>query len=732
MGRACWLIAALIAASACQGERKPPPVTESPTATFVGSRRCADCHRDQSAAWSASQHALAMQEPTPANVLAPFRGETAAYAGVTSTFSQRNGRYVARTDGPDGRLADFEIKYTFGVAPLQQYLIELPGGRIQSLGLAWDSRPSPDGQRWFHLYPGERIRAGDPLHWTGLQQNWNFMCADCHSTNVRKNYDATTRTFRTAFSEISVGCEACHGPASVHVAMAENGQVRPGTETGLRLSLDERRGAGWGRDARTGQPVRSTPRTTEREIDVCARCHSRRAQLTDAVTAADRFHDAFRVSLLEPALYYPDGQQRDEVYTYGSFLQSKMHAAGVTCSDCHDPHSGKVRLPGNATCATCHDAPTYDSVGHHFHQQGTPGASCLACHMPSTTYMVVDPRHDHSFRVPRPDRSVSLGVPNACQACHAKNGDAWAAEIIRKRRPSGSPGFQSFAEAFAAFDRGAAGGADGLVRVAGDASQSAIARASALERLAHAGVQAPADVLVRAARDASPLVRRAAAAFPLAASGFSQTRAADGSTPAALLDDPVVTVRLEAASTLGRIPPDQVPPALAAGRSRALQEYASVQRFSADRPDAQLNLSSALAAAGDIGGAVAAAREAITLDPTFVPAYVNLGDLYRMQGDETAVERVLRDGIPHAGGSGAVHHALGLSLVRQKRMKDALAALAEAAKREPDNSRYALVYAVALNDTGRPADAIRVLRDFLSRRPGDPDVRATLEAYERR
>jgi Flp pilus assembly protein TadD len=718
----CLLIAAAVIASSCRDQTPPqqPPVSDTSTATFVGSQACAECHQEASARWQASQHAVAMQQPSRTAVLAPFRGETITYAGVTSTFTERNGRFVVRTDGPDGRLADFEVKYTFGVAPLQQFLVELPGGRIQALSLAWDSRTAASGgQRWFHLYPGQKIRAGDPLHWTGLQQNWNFMCADCHSTNVRKNYDASTRTFRTTYSEISVGCEACHGPASVHVALAERKQVRLGVDTGFRLSLDERRGVSWGRDAATGRPVRSTPRSTEREIEMCARCHSRRSQLTDSVSAGDRFHDGFRASLLESGLYHPDGQMQDEVYTYGSFLQSRMHAAGVTCSDCHDPHSGKVRLPGNTLCLTCHDTPKYEGPQHHFHATGTPGANCVACHMPSATYMVVDPRHDHSFRVPRPDRTATLGVPNACQPCHAKRGDAWAAETIRTHRPSGSAGSQTFAEAFAAHDRGLAGSMEDLGRVANDSGQPAIVRASALTRLEQAGVAVPPDVLERAARDPSPIVRRSAAAFPY------------HPTLALLVGDPILSVRLEASSALARLPADQLPAPLAGARPRALEEYAKVQRYNADRPDAMLNLGIALSAGGDLGGAIAASREAITLDPTFVPAYVNLADLYRVQGDEAAAERALRDGLHHATGTGVVHHALGLGLVRQRRMREALEALAEAARREPANSRFTVVYAVALHDSNRRAEAIKVLRAYLARRPGDPQVLETLKAYER-
>jgi tetratricopeptide (TPR) repeat protein len=489
--------------------------------------------------------------------------------------------------------------------------------------------------------------------------------------------------------------------------------------TGLAPALDERRGVSWGRDPSTGRPVRSTPRTADREIEVCARCHSRRTQLIDTVSAADSLHEGFRVSLLEPGLFHPDGQMREEVYNYASFLQSRMYASGVTCSDCHDPHTEAPRLPGDALCLTCHDGPTYDGPQHHLHPKASGAPGCVSCHMPAATYMLVDTRHDHSFRVPRPDRTSALGTPNACASCHADRDPAWAAEAIRKHRPSGSPGAQTFAEAFAAFDRGAPAGTQGVLDVAADSRQPAIVRASALWRLQHAGANVPSDLLERAARDESPLVRRVAAGFPFA------------STLGVLLGDRTLSVRLEAAGVLAQIPPADLPAALAGVRPRALEEYAAVQRFNADRPDGQLNIATGLTALGRSGEALAAMREAIRLDPTFVPAYVNLADVHRMQGDEAAAERVLRAALPHAGSTGTVHHALGLALVRQQRLADALPLLAEAARREPDNARFIIVHAVALHDAGRRAEALRVLKAFLSRRPDDRQARDLLETYSR-
>jgi Flp pilus assembly protein TadD len=550
------------------------------------------------------------------------------------------------------------------------------------------------------------------------------MCSDCHSTNVRKNYDAATRTYRTTWSEISVGCEACHGPGSIHLAWAEGPEARRGDDPrqGLVARLDDRRGAAWERDPETGRPRRTAPRTTEREIETCARCHSRRSQLTDEVTAGDSLHDGFRVSLLEPGLYHADGQMRDEVYTYGSFLESRMYAAGVTCSDCHDPHSGKAAPPGDALCAQCHVAARYESGSHHFHDPGSPGARCTACHMPTVTYMVVDPRHDHSFRVPRPDLAARIGTPSVCKDCHPDRSASWAAAAIARHHPDPWPAFQTFGEAFASLDRGAPGATRAVAAIAMDATQPAIIRASAWQRLG--GRRGAFDVaqVTAAIRDASPLVRRAAAEALSSADPAARARLL-----APLLSDPARSVRLEATSALTDAPPGSVPPEVMA---RAVAEFTQVMAYNADQPESLVTLSNLQARRGDVAGALASLTEARAIDPTWLPAYVNLADLHRLRGDEAQAEQVLRQALAIAGTSGAAHHALGLGLVRQGRGREALEYLAEAARREPSNTRFAFVHAVALHDAGQPERAVRELKRAQSLQPDDPEIAQALAAYE--
>jgi tetratricopeptide (TPR) repeat protein len=677
----------------------PTPIP--PAAGFTGSVACAECHGVEYERWRASQHAVAMQVADETTVLGNFDGARFRNFGVTSEFFRRDGKFMVRTDGPDGKLADFEIRHTFGVYPLQQYLIELPGGHVQALSIAWDTRPQDQGgQRWFHLYPNERIDHRDELHWTQRQQNWNFMCSDCHSTNVQKNYDAVAHTFATTFSEVSVGCEACHGPGSVHVGLARSAASsgEPMSVSGLTVNLDERRGAAWVIDPATGNAARSAPRTTEKELDVCAQCHARRGQFSNGYQAGEPLQDHYLPALLSEGLYHPDGQQRDEVFNWGSFVSSRMYANGVTCGDCHEPHGGQLHAPGNGVCAQCHSATKYDAASHHFHEAGTPGAACAACHMKTETYMVVDPRHDHSFRIPRPDLSASLGVPNACNQCHADRKADWAAAEIRKRYPEPKPGFQGFADAFAAADRRDAAASIALTQVTANLDESAIARASAIERLA----RSPGENTILAAeaglKDPSPQVRRAAIA------AFEVLPPLQRRAVMPLLSDPVRTVRMQAARTLALLADDAFdsPESLAAFR-RAADEFIAAERFNADRPEHRTNLGGFFADRGEMVVAEEEYRAALRLDTRFVPAWANLADLMRLQGREIEAESILREGLELSPRDATLHHALGLSLVRQQRGPEALRELKRATDLDPRNERFAYVYEVAREELGKDA-----------------------------
>ena len=731
-----------------------PPVASS-SGGYVGAQSCAECHQTEYRYWRDSQHAQAMQPATEQTVLGDFHDASFTYAGITSTFFQRDGQFMVRTDGPDGSLQDFAIAYTFGVYPLQQYLIGFPDGRYQALGLAWDSRPREQGgQRWFHLYPDQNLTHQDPLHWTGAQQNWNYMCAECHSTNLHKNYDPQRKRFSTTWSEINVSCEACHGPGADHLAWArkEGDWQKLNSTKGLAIALDERRGlnahlralAMKGLDlvtpllnpkpsvlwtaklAATRNAPLSTPPGASREQELCARCHARRGQLWEDYVFGKPLLDTHRLALLTPDLYYPDGQMKDEVFNHGSFLQSKMQIRGVSCSDCHDPHSGKLRAPGHQVCLQCHLAAKYESPQHHFHPAGSPSADCVACHAPTTTYMVVDPRHDHSFRIPRPDLTVKLGVPNACTRCHGDKPAEWAVEQVQKWYGKPLPGHQQFAEALYAGQTEAAGARELLRALLRNPDQSAIARASGAvllgERLDPAGFEALRPLLT----DPDPLVRSAAARGLAALPPELKVKHL-----LPLLDDPVRQVRLDAARDLASVPQETLTENQRRAIQRGVAEYIASEQTNADRPESSLNIGLIHVDQGQFDQAEAAYRAALDLQPTFTQAAVNLADLYRLQGRDPDGEKTLRQVLATDPRNAAAHHALGLLLIRQKKLPEALTALAEAARLGGDNPRYGYVYAVALNGTGQKPKAIQELEAVLAKHPNDRDSLRALIAFQR-
>jgi tetratricopeptide (TPR) repeat protein len=500
-------------------------------------------------------------------------------------------------------------------------------------------------------------------------------------------------------------------------------------DMGLTVRLNERTGVAWTIDPVTGRPSRSEPRQSDREIQVCARCHSRRSQLTDQAAAGQPLLDAFRPALLTEGLYYPDGQIQDEVYEWGSFLQSKMHQVGVTCSDCHDPHSGKTRLPGDLVCAQCHAPERYAAKAHHFHPEGSPSASCIACHMPTTNYMVVHARHDHSMRVPRPDLSVALGTPNSCNRCHADQTSQWAAQQVDAWYGHPARGWQGYGPALAAARAGLPG-ADGLLgEVIAAPETPAIARATALQALGGYPSRESLALIQGALQSVDPLERLGAL------NGLDALGPRAAALAIAPLWDDLRVIRIEAARGLAALPQAQVPEAVRERLAAGIDEYVAAQAFNAERPETQVNLAGLYADLKRPGEAEAAYREAIRLQPDFIPAYANLAQFMSSAGRETEAEGVLRSGLdrhPQAAAlTHALAHALGLSLVRQKRLDDALPKLADAARQDPDNARYAYVYAVALQSAGRLDEALGVLALAAERHPGDAEILLALTTFNR-
>lgn len=712
-----------------------PSRAENPSG-FVGVQVCTGCHQQQSDLWRGSHHALAMQPATEATVIGDFSGATVSHFGVLTTLSRADGKFRVHTDGPDGALHDYDIAYTFGVAPLQQYLIALPGGRLQALGIAWDSRPKTEGgQRWFQLYPDQKLPAGDRLHWTGRDQTWNYQCADCHSTNLSKNYDLTTDTYKTSWVDVDVSCEACHGPGARHVAWAQpytGPQARkplpaasPTEHFGLTNWLKPTDDGHWEMNAETGIAQR-TEKLVSAELDTCAACHSRRRPIVPNALPGPSLLDSYAPALLEPGLYHADGQIDGEVFEYGSFVQSRMYQAGVTCSNCHEPHSATLRAEGNTLCAQCHMPEKFDTAAHTHHPVGSTGAQCVNCHMPTKNYMVVDARRDHSFRIPRPDLTTSIGVPNACTQCHTRQSPEWASRAIAEWYPKGRQTQPHYGTALNAGRTGALGAEHALDQVILDPTVPAIARASALLLLPRIATRASAPALQAAITDNDPLVR---AAVP---------RALPASLPpplvqatAALFADPVRTVRIEAARALAGIDPQALAPDQRDGFAKAMQELHAAEMVNADRPEAHLNLGLLDLRQRQPAEAQAEYQTALRLDPTFVPAMVNLADLDRISGQDQQGADMLRKAMATEPDNADVRYSLGLLFVRQHNYAEALVLLRRASELAPNNPRYSYVYAIALSSSGAPDQAIAELERAHRQTPGDRDVLIALVSIAR-
>ncbi len=687
---------------------------------FIGSHTCATCHQQEFEQWQGSHHDLAMQAVTEDSVLGDFSNTRFTYAGTTSRFYRDGNRFLIDTDNATGELQTFEVKYVFGVYPLQQYLLELPGGRLHALSVSWDSRPAEQGgQRWFHLYPDEEITADDPLHWTGHYQNWNSRCAECHSTDLRKNYDSDSNSYSTDWVEINVGCETCHGPGAEHLKQAESGQWQD--NYGFLVDLKQR--GQWAFKPDQSIAENQIDNDHQKQIDSCGRCHARRGTLGE-YAYGEELLETHRLSLIESPLYHSDGQILDEVYVYGSFLQSKMHQAGVVCTDCHNPHTARLKAEGNGICAQCHRADVYDSPEHHHHPMGSSGAECANCHMPETTYMVVDPRRDHSMRIPRPDLSVVMGTPNACTQCHKDRSDDWALNSLREWNVNFTDTGEHPARAMQLAMAGDNRSLPRLKAIAMDPTQTNIWRASAMVAMSQFPDQTSYETALSLLQSQDAILRLAATRSLEFLPPEQRFRVL---LPRAI--DPSRGVRMEAARLLAAVPLDQLDQASRGVLEKLFDEYLEVLGMDADMPGVQLQLGLFYAAQQQLTEAEQAYRQALAVNPQFLPALLNLADLYRVAGRDAEARTLLQEGIRIAPELGTAYHALGLLETRAGNQQRALEQLARAAGLEQDGVRHRYVYAIALHDAGQINAAIDNLKRLHQRYPDDLDILLALVNY---
>lgn len=622
----------------------------------MGSQQCAACHQSQYSAWQLSHHAHAMLLANKVSVRADFNDVEVVHKGITARFQQRDGNFFVTTQGVEGKVEQYQIKYTFGYTPLQQYLVAFPGGRLQALPWAWDT----EQRRWYYLQ--DPVPAADDwLHWTRGAMNWNAMCSDCHSTDVQKNYQADSATYATRWSEVNVGCEACHGPGRQHVELMQDKSHPQGADPAILM----------------GQGLLPSV-----QVEQCGRCHARRTQLSTQIQTLDSTMMSHYVpEILRPGLYHADGQINDEVFVYGSFTQSKMYLSGIACNSCHDAHSGSLRAQGNNLCTACHQSNQYDSAQHHHHAKSSPGAECVSCHMPGKYYMGVDFRHDHSLRAPRPDLSARFGVPNACNNCHDKQSAEWAAKAIvawfgEKRQPH-------FSEILAAVTTDLGAALPGLVGLLEDQTQPAIARATAVFWLAQATHIAPVQkALIQVIADPAPLVRlqavRALETLPL------ELRK-DLFLP--LLSDPARAVRISAVNALADVPQTAIASTDVIAFNKAQAEHQDYMIQNADFASGQRYIAIYNEKLGRFSEAKRAYREALNIDNRDTASRINLAHLHYRLKEYREAETAFKQAIKYEPTFGPAYYSLGLLLAERKRFKDAEYYLVQAQERMPGNTR---------------------------------------------
>nr|WP_174826698.1 multiheme c-type cytochrome [Ruegeria arenilitoris] len=593
---------------------------------YVGSDQCIECHTAEAEAWATSHHALAWTEIEAGHIVADFDGTRFDHDGMSVEFSVASDGPQANVTEKDGVTTEYGVHSVVGIEPLQQYLFETEPGRLQSFDVVWDT----EARQWFHLYPDQDLPPDDGLHWTGPYKNWNARCAECHATGFEKNYDAQTRSYASTQSEIGVGCEACHGPGSAHIDWTRGQKLTADlNEFGFTMS--------WGRGR------------TEDEIQQCAGCHSRREAHGDGnPTPGTPYHEAYNLAVLRPGLYHPDGQILDEVYVYGSFLQSKMYAQGVGCMNCHDPHSAELKADGNGVCTQCHspagnpDFPTltakeYDTSAHHHHPEDSAGAQCKSCHMIERVYMGVDGRRDHSFRIPRPD--LGLGE-DACTDCHQAEDQAWAAKRIEEWFPASTHRGPNYGTVFQAAIDGRADGPDALLGIATDPSQPGIIRATAAYLLQPFGSADVAEQTASLLSDTDPLVRANAVVLQRQAALPDQIQRLEP-----LLSDPLRNVRISAAKEFLNIPGKALTPEQQAQVARGMEEWQGTIANRLDFPETHLVLGGMALTFRNAPAAERAFREVVTLDPQRAEAWPMLVQLAQINRGADAAREVLQEGL---------------------------------------------------------------------------------------
>jgi predicted CXXCH cytochrome family protein len=675
-------------------------------ATYVGADKCQSCHQHESSLYTQSDHFHAMDTASQSSVLGDFDNSSFIYFGDTSFFYKKNNHYFISTKDSTAQKREFQVSYTFGWRPLQQYLVKFTDGRIQVLPFCWDTRPrEKGGQRWFHLYDKEKIGNKDELFWMGINQNWNYMCADCHTTDFKTNFNVKSDIFNSSWKIANVSCESCHGPASNHIEWTQDKTAE--VYKGFTISLASKK-VNWKMDSIKQIAMPQSVVMNDTLIETCARCHARATRFSDHYVHGQSLLQTHIPAGVENGNYYMDGQIKNENYEYGSFLQSKMYATGVTCINCHDAHSMKLKATGNALCTSCHAAAKFEGPQHSFHEMTSAGNLCVNCHMPVTTYMVIDERRDHSIRIPRPDLSLSDNSPNACNKCHSGKTVKWAADNYIKwyghRQDSNS--CIQLKLYIASLNNNSE---QAMFALLSDKKYPAIIRASAMEEFGMITSSRIFSKLVEELNYDDPLIRLNAIK---GLGNYPQQEIVSKLAP--LLADKIVAVRMEAMNSIA----SSYNLLLAEDQQlfkKVMTEYVRVQERMSHRPEGFYNRAILYQQTGDIGNAEQLYKTCIKRFPSFGPSYNNLADLYRDQNKETEARTVIDNGLMILPKNAQLHYALGLWFVRNKQNKHGINELKIAAELAPVDAQMIYGYSIALFSGDQKKEAIELLEKFTAR-----------------
>ena len=674
-------------------------------AEYVGAKQCQTCHQEQYQAWQGSHHEKSMQHTNNDSVLGDFNQVNFQSNKFFKKGSESAPEFWVNIKGEDGQFHDYQIKYTFGYTPLQQYMVEFDDGRVQLIPFAWDSREKEDGgQRWFNLYP-DRTEKHQEFFWTNTGQNWNYMCADCHSTNVSKNFDVDSNSYDTHFSEINVACESCHGAASEHLSWLENKKIANfGFDRNLSKSVKK-----WQADSDSNTLAPQEIKHSQ-QVLTCAQCHSRRTQISNKNhVASNAFGERYLLDLISSTNYHPDGQVYNEDFVYGSFLQSKMYKKGVVCSNCHDPHSAKLKLPTETLCLQCHQADTYAKKSHHQHNDDSTGAQCVNCHMPETTYMEIDARRDHGFHIPRPDLALQLGSPDTCLSCHEDKTSNWSLAKVNTWFPASEQRAakkqeKDFSSVFSATTMSLSSQqwqsvSSELSRIAQTISYAPIIRASALTKMAQTSNANTVIAIARALKDENEYIRLGAI-LALQGSGTQSMQTEKWRLLSPLLTDKVLAIRTSAAFTLASLW-QQLSVEQKKQLTPALNEYLISQDFNNDRSFAHSNKAIIYSYQGKYEEAIKSFKQGISIEANFSQAYVNLSQVYRQLGKSQLAMKMLQQGIKANPDDALLPFELAMAFIRAKDKVTAAKYLAQATKLAPQNNHYFYVLGLSLEEQNK-------------------------------